>query len=236
MLSIACAKEQERFTTVVFNVSGVESGPLTKGLSEGVAAALAATAPSPVATLTAVSKTNPLRKYTITPGEALTMAIDSYTVTASGTGTNLGAITGGNLYSTPSWAVSEDVDVSSGSDTYSVSAYYTCVAFVIDKTTTERLSFANGANSVNPSGFGGTDEVSIIYASGTWTYSKPLYVHSYPIDTVNYEETVYKVSNQGDYEGMQRVRSGYWYNLTPGAVAVTSGTIGINFPTWGAGQ
>lgn len=230
ILLTACTKEQTPLATVTFHLAGVESGEMTKVSSEGVASALSATAPSGPFTLTAVSRTNPLRTYTITTGVPVTMAVDSYSVSGSGRGHEIASITGGTLYDSPLWSASSDVEVGSDGGSLSVSASYSCIALIIDKSVTRELAVMNGSEEAvyTP---GGTSEVGVVYAAGNWYYSKPLRVIARPVDTVSREETRYELVF-GDYDGMVNVRYGRWYSFTPGEVATASGSLGVEFAGW----
>lgn len=233
ILSIACTKEPQ-YATVTFGLSGVESGSLTKVSSDAVSAALDATAPSGPFALRLVSKSNPLRVYNITTGTPATIAVDSYTVTGSGLGEELAEITGGKLYASPKWSVSCDVDVTSGG-AINVSASFPCVALVIDKSVTDHLEIANGPNMVRNFAVGGTDAVGVVYIVGSWIYNKPLYLYSYPVDTVNKEVVCYVLVN-GDFDGMVNVQNGRWYNFAPGDIETVSGSFGVTFNGFVAGQ
>ena len=231
---VACSREPQ-LVSVTFDVATVQSGEMTKVATTAVSDALAATAPTGPFTLNAVSTTNSLRTYKITTGETNTMAVDTYTDTGSGSGSEIANVTSGKLYSSPKWSVNKQVAITSDGGAVSVSASYPCVAFIIDKAVTSKLIFNNGADDVENYTYGGTSEVGVVYADGTWGYSNPLRVRVKPVDTVNQEETLFKCAH-GDYDGMLNVRNGYWYNLVPGAVETASGAFGLTFSGWEAGQ
>lgn len=234
-LSVACAKEQPELVTVTFDMGGVQSGTITKVSSDAVSSAFAATAPVGPFTLTATSKTNSLRTYTITTGQSLTMAVDEYTVTGSGIGSEIAEVTGGALYSSPKWSVNESVTVGSDGGAFTLNASYPCVAFVIDKAVTSKLVFYDGPNKVESYSHGGTESVGVVYAVGNWPHNSPLYIEVRPVDTVNYETVEYHLTSR-EYEDTYYVRNGHWYNFAPGAIATASGTFGVAFPGWEAGE
>lgn len=219
----------------MFGLSGVESGVMTKVSADAVSEALEATSPVGPFTLRAVSKSNPLRAYDITTGVPVTMAVDAYTVTGSGAGAEIATITGGKLYATPKWSVDTEVTVSADGGSLPVEARYSCIAVVMDRSLVASVRFKNGADDVDSYPVGGTDVVGVVYASGNWTYSKPLYLYVNPSDVMNYETKLYRLVN-GSYEGMLNVQNGRWYSLSPGAVETTSGTMGLTFGGWMPGE
>lgn len=233
-LSVACAKEPE-FETVTFEMGRVQSGSLTKVSTDAVSSALAATAPVGPFTLTATSKTNSKRIYTITTGQSVTMAVDDYTITGSGAGEEITPVTEGYIYKSPKWSVNKDVSVSSSGQSFTLNASYPCVAFVIDKSVTARLIFHNGNSLVSDYSYGGTDAVGVVYASGYWTHATQLWMAVRPVDEMNYETTEYNITSR-EYDDTYCVQNGHWYNFLPGSLELTSGTFGVTFPGWEAGQ
>lgn len=233
-LILSCSKG-ETLVSVRFDV-GVESGPITRAMPDGLPDALSATNPSGPFSLTAQSTDNDLRSYSITSGVSLAMATGGYSVTGNGNGVLISKISSGNLYSSPSWSVSQDVTVTESSTEFSVAAQYTCPAFVFDLSEVDYVEFANGADIVTVTSFPGTDAYGVVYPKPDqyWLPSKPLWVYVYPKDKVNGETVIYKVitpSANADAD-LTQVRNGYWYLLSPGKVDVVSGSLGVTFPEW----
>ncbi len=238
VLILSCAKG-ETLVSVRFDV-GVESGPITRAMPDGLSEALSATAPSGPYSLTAQSTENSLRSYSVTTGVDVTMAVGPYDVTGKWSGSAISKITGGYLYPSPSWSVSEGVTVTESSTEFSVAAQYTCPAFVFDLSEVDYVEFANGADIVTVTSFPGTDAYGVVYPKPDqyWIASKPLWVYVYPKDKVNGETVIYKVitpSANADAE-LTQVRNGYWYLLSPGKVDVVSGSLGVSFPEWMEGE
>lgn len=233
-LSVACSREPQ-LVRVTFDVRGVESGPITKVSADAVSSAVSATSPAGPVTLTATSKTNSRRVYTITSGQTVTMAVDSYAITGEGHGTELVSFGGTKVYSSPKWSIEEDVNVTSSGGTVSVSASYPCVALVIDKAAISSLAFIDGFNTYDSYTAGGTESVGVVYASGYWTHATPLEIEVRPLDTVNYEATRYSLTSR-EYDDTYYVLNGRWYNFAPGAVETSSGTIGVEFPGFTQGN
>ena len=238
VFSPSCTK-RENFASVRFSV-GVPSGEITRAMPDGLSEALSATAPSGPYSLTAQSTENSLRSYSVTTGVDVTMAVGPYDVTGKGSGTAISKITGGYLYPSPSWSVSDGVTVTESSTEFSVAAHYTCPAFVFDLSEVDYVEFANGADVVTVTSFPGTEAYGVVYPKPDqyWLPSKPLWVYVYPKDKVNGETVIYKVitpSSGADAE-LTQVRNGYWYLLSPGKVDVVSGAIGVSFPEWMEGE
>lgn len=236
----SCSKPVDEFVSVRFDL-GVESGPITRVMPDGLSDAFAATQPSGPFSLKAQSTDNDLRYYSVTTGVALTMAVGGYAVTGSGVGSSISEITNGTLYSSPTWSVSSEVTVTQNATDFSLSASYTCPAFVFDLSEVDYVEFANGANIVKVISFPGTDEFGVVYpknGSTSWIANKPLWLYVYPVDKVNGETALYKIispssSASGEFT---QVRPGYWYKFSPGKVDVVSGSLGIGFNEWMEGN
>lgn len=237
-LALSCSNPCD-FVSVCFNV-GVESGPITRAMPDGLSDALSETSPTGPFSLTAQSTENSLRSYSVTSGVPETIAVGRYSLTGKGVGGFISKITGGNLYSSPTWSVSEDVTVTESSTEFSLTALYTCPAFVFDLSEVDYVEFSNGADIFTLTSFPGTDEYGVVYPKPDqyWLPSKPLWVYVYPKDKVNGETSLYKVitpSSGADAE-LTQVRNGYWYKFSPGKVDVVSGSIGVSFPEWLDGE
>lgn len=233
-LILSCSKG-ETLVSVRFDL-GVESGPITRAMPDGLTDALSATAPAGPFSLSAQSNENSLRSYAVTTGIQIQMAVGGYTLSGKGTGGLLSKISSGNLYSSPSWSVSEDVTVTESSTEFSLSASYTCPAFVFDLSEVDYVEFSNGADIYALTSFPGTDSFGVVYPKPDqfWIASKPLWMYVYPKDKVNCETALYKIitpSANADAE-LTQVRNGYWYKFSPGKVDVVSGSMGITFSQW----
>lgn len=235
----SCAKPEE-LVSVRFNL-GVESGPITRAMPDGLSDALDATLPSGPFSLKAQSTDNDLRSYSVTTGVPITMAVGGYSVTGSGVGSSISEITNGTLYSSPTWSLSSEVTVTQNTTDFSLSASYTCPAFVFDLSEVDYVEFANGANIVKITSFPGTEDFGVVYpknGSTSWISSKSLWLYVYPVDKVNGETALYKIispssSASGDFT---QVRNGYWYKFSPGKVDVVSGSINMGFNEWQEGN
>lgn len=230
----SCSKHEE-MVSVRFDI-GVSSGPITRAMPDGLSEALSATAPSGPFSLSAKSTDNDLRSYSVTTGVPLTMAVGGYAVTGSGVGGFISKVTGGNIYSSPSWAVSKSVTVTESSTEFSLDASYSCPALVFDLSEVDYVEFSNGADIFTLTSFPGTEGFGVVYPKPetSWISSKPLWVYVYPKDKVNGETALYKVispTTNASAELLQ-VRNGYWYKLSPGKVEVVSGSLGLTFPEW----
>jgi len=234
ILSIACTKEPQ-YATVTFDVEYVQSGAITKVSSGAVSEALAASMPTGPFQLHLVSKTNPLRSYDITTGSSVTIAVDDYTVTGSGVGSEVFSSSSTKVYSSPKWSVSQDIEVDAGGGSVNLTASYPCVALVVDKSVTASIEFFSGSGFVSPSAMGGTESVGVVYAVGYWTFSTPLRIRVYPVDYQANDIVDYNLTSNA-YDGTYRVLNGHWYNFVPGDLEPSSGSFGINFSGWEAGQ
>jgi len=234
ILSIACAKEPQ-YATVTFDVGYVQSGTITKVSSGAVSEALAASMPTGPFQLHLVSKTNPLRSYDITTGSSVTIAVDDYTVTGSGVGSEVFSSSSTKVYSSPKWSVSQDIEVDAGGGSVNVTASYPCVALIIDKSVTSSIEFFSNSGYVSPSAIGGIESVGVVFAVGYWTHATPLRIRVYPADNQNHEIVEYMLTSVV-YDDTYRVLNGHWYNFVPGDIEPASGNFGINFSGWEAGE
>ena len=139
------------------------------------------------------------------------------------------------VYSSPKWSVSQDVDVDAGGGSINLSASYPCVALIVDKSVTASIEFFSGSTFSAPSSLGGTPSVGVVYAVGYWTYATPLRIRVYPVDYQANDIVDYNITSNA-YDGTYRVLNGHWYNFVPGDVEPSSGSFGINFSGWEAGE
>lgn len=241
-LSLAsCTKPSERTATVRFRV-GVESGviPSIRSFSSSLSDAFASSAPSGPFKLEAVSSDNPIRSYSVTTGEAVTMAVGPYTVTGSGKGNEVAPVRNGVVTDSPAWSLSASVDVSDAVGEYSLPASYRSIALAFDLSEVSKVVFHNGSQDTEVKSFPGNGEVGVLYASNTpgmmWMPAVPLSVTVYPVDSALGEPVLYNLIGVNLPEDGIFVEYGKWYRLSPGRVSVVSGTMGVGFPEWEAGQ
>ena len=225
VLALSACSKGEEYVTVRFDL-GVESGPITRTMPDGLSDALEATQPSGPFSLKAQSTDNDLR---------------SYSVTGSGVGGSISEITNGTLYSSPSWSLSSEVTVTQNSTDFSLSASYTCPAFVFDLSEVDYVEFANSANIVKITSFPGTEDFGVVYpknGSTSWISSKSLWLYVYPVDKVNGETALYKIISPSSSASSEftQVRNGYWYKFSPGKVDVVSGSLNMGFNEWQEGN
>lgn len=240
LVALACTKGLEPAeVSVSFRVDGVVNGGMpTKGDAE-VAEVLSGIAPAYAPTLTIQSKTNPKRVYTARPGDVLTLAVDSYHVTGEGGGGGQKSIFGGKIYTSPLYAIDQDVVVGEDGGEYVLNGFYTCFAVVYDCADVASLGFSDVTNSgyVGPDVWVGDEQYHVSFvvrSGGSWTASQPLKVSVVPVDDVNYEETEYRISyGPGAQVG---VSNGRWYLFSPSGVDVASGDIDVNLPGWEKGE
>lgn len=232
---LSCTWGLERTVPVRFSVSGVESGAMTKTLAEDVLVALSASAPTIAPYITLTSTTNPARVYEVRTGQTYTIAVDTYSVSGTGGGSDYaGVYLNGKVYPQSRYVVSDTVTITEGEDSYSLSASYNCFALVFDKTSVSELQVLDGGGKsyLTPSFLGGDENYGVLFFVGNWTPGQPLRVKAVPVDSVNYEERIYTVAYGG---GNVNVENGYWYLLSPSAIDVTSGGFGVTLPAWGQG-
>ncbi len=240
VLALACAKTAPQGEkTVVFTLSGVQSGSLTKVSLDGVSAALSASAPTAYPELTIQSKTKPSRVYHATVGEPVSVAYDSYTVSGTYAPDSQGRIFYSNVFSTPSFELSGDITVTEADETYPLSVSYTCFALVCDFESTASIEISSTKTVLSDctDKFVRYGNIGLIYldASNTYTSASPLKVRVTPIDDANYEVSEYSMTASGT-GASSRCETGKWYCFSPSAVETVSGGFDIDLPEFTQGN
>lgn len=219
---------------VVFHVGGVPSGSIPTKAYEGVNSALSASFPSDVPTIKLTSKTSPARTYSVAAGVPSTVALDSYKVGGTVSPGKSSPILYGRVYEQSPYLIDDEVTVTDGVDSYTLSARFHCFALVYDKSVVESIQIQDTANGyLSPTFCGGDDSYGAYFIVGTWT-STPLRVIVTPVDKVNYEAVEYSIYTQPGKN--LSVEPGKWYLLSPTEVVVTSGTFSIASPVWESGM
>lgn len=235
LLVVSCAKEpaQPIEVPITIQVGSITSGPLTKS----VAALIDATAPSGQVSLRLQSKTNPNRRYTVTPGTTVSVAIDTYTVTGEYVPQAVFSCWRGAFYKEPRYSVSETLSVTADRDTYTIPAAFSSFALIWDKGAVSRYYIWNASGTPEePTGWVEDDGLAILYGTCTsgWSRDYPLTILAEPADDVNYEPTTFSLVT-ASATGCVLVENGKWYQLNPGAVATSSGSLGVTLPDWTEG-
>ena len=221
--------------TIVLRLAGVVTGDIsTKTDPSGVFAATAPQMPQ----LTLQSKTNPARRYTVTPGLSATVAVDSYAVSGSYLPTEEGQVQGGKVYSRPPFSVAGEINVTEEVSEYEVAAAYDCFALVLDESICEKYRIRGYSGAmIDLSWLFGSGSVKVAYMKGKWDFPA-LEVVAVPVDAANFESATYRIVNDADYagEGLLLARNGKWYALDPSQVQTTDGSIGVGLPEWEKGN
>jgi len=234
-LALSCAPEA-RLTgekTVNFTVSGVQSGPLTKAVSD----ALEATAPPATgAELVIQSKTVDARTYTGTVGTPVTLAYDSYEVYGTYTPESFGTVFYSTAYKVPCYSLSGDITVTEADETYPLTAAYECFAVVVDYTKVSKVEVSTRADILSEyTGFVRSGDYGIIYLkTANYTASAPFRVRVTPLDASTHEPAEYALSKSGA-GGTIKLEGGRWYLFNPTAVETTSGDFSVSFPGFDEG-
>lgn len=226
---VACTKITEQTITVC--ISGIETGSMTKVDPFSV---FAATAPTSIPELTLQSNSISARRYTVSNGEAVSVPLDTYTVTGEYSPNQTGAIQGGKVFLTPPYSVNASITVTEGKDSYTVPAAYTCFALVLDAATTEKYRTRNPSGSYIDLNWMAGDAVKVAYIQGQWEFPA-LPVIVVPKDIANYETTTFGLVTNKDYSGVF-VEYGKWYCFGPKGVTTSGGNIGVEIPEWICGN
>jgi len=207
---IGCRQENRELVTVKF-VTGVESGSMTKGATD----VLTETAPSDPVTLRIRGGDVDVNAQS---GSNVQLLTGTYQVTGryNPYGWNIEI---GRLHMTPTYVVSDEVDVRVGTMNYQVEAEYDCWALIID---TQEV-FSVFGNNDEMEGFVGGGRYKVLYLEGCldeWTLT------IIPQDMELYDMTEFQMGAQ---------ENGKWYMYHPGN-AVTVGNFGIGLPEWMEGE
>ena len=220
--------------TITISLSGVQTGDMTKALDP--TALLGSTAPVGGVTLSLVSTTNALRRYTATPGQALTVPLDTYDVTGSYLPSSSGNIfSKGKVYARPPYSASGRITVTEDTDAYSVAATYDCFALVIDYSECEKYGILGaGGSMIDFTWFTDSEGMGLAYIVGDWN-AAPLRIDAVPQDKANYEQVRYELVTDPSYQGVL-VENGKWYAFGPNGVQTGGADIGIDLPGWERGN
>lgn len=239
LLGFFCGCSKERVSgsrEVVINIGGVSSGSMTKTDTDNVAALLRATAPTSVPTLSLKSTTNTARSYEVTPGKAINLPYDTYTVTGRHVPAKKGDTFRGVVYNEPRYSVSATIEVVPDKGEYEVSAMYECFAVVIDWATTKKYTLVGkDTNVADFTLFVGSGDLGVayIFVNSEWGEIANR-VTAYPTDEAEHEATEYRLVTNRNYEGYF-MEYGKWYCFAPAAVETESGSLSVKLPEWEAG-
>lgn len=242
LLLSSCAKQEDiiselKEATVTFTIGNVQSGNITKGPQD----ILSATQPTGPFTIKLASTTNSDRKYTITAGEATAIILDTYTVTCKYTPSVKATGIGAKLFLEPSFYINTEINITEETSVISLQAEYTCIALIQDKTSTSKYTYSNEpGNQADLAVQTSLDDYAVTYilCESQWTASYGFSIVSVPVDEVNFTPTKYQfiTDTQTVSDGQVYVEKGKWYIFHPDAAETSSGTIGIDFPEWIAGN
>jgi len=228
--------QKEITRTIVVRLAGVVTGEMaTKTDPSGV---FNATAPAQMPTLTLQSKTVPSRSYQVTPGQNVTVAVDSYAVSGKYLPMEEGQVQNGKIYSRPPFSVAGEITVTEEVAEYEVAAAYDCFAIVLDTSVCEKYRIRGyGGSMVDMTWIFGTGAIKVAYMVGQWDFPA-LDLIAVPADPANYENAAYAIINDPAYagEGKLLARNGKWYAFDPSAVQTTDGAIGVGLPEWENGN
>lgn len=234
LLAVSCA-EAERTATIRLSL-GVESGPMTKVSSDGVALLLSETENPFPFFVTLTSKRNPLRSYSVRVGGEVTVAVDEYEVRGEQGGGDriFNAYGGGRMYVYPTFYVSQDISVTEDGGEFPLDVVYNCFALVIDRSICSSYSMKSQTGSMEEiGGMYGDDGVGIAYCQpGSWS-NAPIPLVANPANAATHESKSFDLYTSGE-KGVV-VECGKWYCFSPGALVPASGTFGLSAPAWAMG-
>lgn len=172
------------------------------------------------------------RTITTATGEATNIPSDTYSVTGTFIGTQIGrniTANGASIQSEPAFHVQKSLIITDDETEYTLSASYDCFALVCDMTLVESVSFTNGwseENTITPTVL---NDTGIFYAYGDYD-SNYLHITIVPKDTDVYRVTEYTIctSNRQD---LQRAEKGKWYLVSPCMAGIQPKLVGYDLPT-----
>lgn len=237
---MGCSKETQapavKMQDITLGLGNIQTGDLS---TKGIPALISASVPSGDITIKLVSTTNANRTYSIKAGQAASVAIDTYTATATYRPTAIYDCWKGYFYAEPCLSVNTSLTIEEGKETYTLPASYDCFALVWDKAMTASYSVwsASGAPEVPSINWVEEEGLALVYVrcKSAWTASSGLIIYANPADDVNYEMTTYNLVTTSAADCVL-VENGKWYTFNPGAVATSSGSLSLTFPEWTAGN
>lgn len=229
--------DQEKTSDVVFTLSGVSSGEMTKA---EVADLILSTIPAGPFTLSVVSTTDATRSYSVKTGEQVALAYDTYTVRCSYVPQVKDYCWHGNIYQAPRFEINTTIEVKEGTSEVIIQAAFDCWALVIDYAQVKKYLIADkNGNYVDLTAMlpdaEGEHGICYISCASTWTTSSPLILAAVPKDEENYETKFFSIVSSPNYEGVPVV-NGKWFSFSPVAVGKSSGSVDITFPSWPNGN
>ena len=225
LLLAACA-ELPTDVTVRFDIGGVQSGPMTKS---AVGDAIAATQQYGTPTITLQSKTVASRRVTVTAGQDASVPIDTYTATVDYRPTELMTCIVGPVYATPSYAVDEEVKVIADKDRYTLTARFTCAAFVMNHADVSayKVDDRTGWKTLGFDAASGYEVRYVKLTNPVESMAKTT-LRATAVDADAREDAEYEIAWLG-YTGEVTLEAGNWYLFPSRAVDMTSGTFGLSF-------
>lgn len=228
----SCAKEYitaPESASVTFNVGNITTGTMTKGVPE----LLSATAPSGPFSIKLTSTTNASRTYTITTGVATNIILDTYAVLCKYYPSKCTEFFRSKVYLEPCFEIRTEVTITEETTSVNLTASYTCFALAINTETTDKYSIYALGTETELTDIA-TNGIVYVYVTSAWNSSGSASLYSYPIDTANYETTIYPLCTQATADHVL-VENGKWYVFNPNAADAVSGTLGVSFPEWTEG-
>lgn len=218
VLVSGCSRvERDTLTqTVIFNLGGIERGDMTRATVPEFLGSLKNVS---YPTLTVESVSDPTFYTYAEVGEAITLPIGQYQVTASYEISNIGVVGGHTVVERPIYKIDETVSVVAGQSTISLTGIYQCWALVINyNTTSQYRTDGKLFNFVKSS----DNEWGVLFISTT-AKGNPWTLIAYPQDDVAYEEATYSISDN---------LAGYWYIYNPTEKTEETGAFSITLPEW----
>lgn len=242
-LLVGCEVMDEKEVDVVLRVGSVRSGEIGVKAADGeIGAAVAAVVPSGAAGLTLQSLDVSSRRYYVSSGQEVRVAVGRYRVSGSyEKEQRVGTLRNNAVVDEPIYVVPEqEIVVEEGVSEYVVNAQWACWALVLDRDLVSGYKQREDRlDNWREIAFGSGDlEVLFVGSGVTWDEIATLYLRSEPADAENYEAKEYRLVNGDNNQGAgaTRVRDGYWYVMGPTAVTFQSGAIGVVYPEWRKGE
>lgn len=230
---VSCTKQDANpspeYVTITLSLDAGDSGRFpTKGISEEIAATL----PEQM-TITLTNKASG-EAFECTTGMACRIPVGTYTAFGRTAPEVRQEIYGTTHYTSaaPLVVVEQDLDVTEGKTSYSVTAEYRCFALVANRSDVAGWQVkSNGEWTALEKST--TSEIWWTFVVGDYDAEHPLRTMVILPDNSGLDYTFYTSNLQ---EGGLLAEWGKWYLLRPGSSTMQTGSLGLVLPEWTAGN
>ncbi len=232
LAAAACTKATPAPTasaTLTLSLPNIEHGTFTKGAADDLPAIINATLPTSLQCY--LTNTGTGQAYKVQTGEAVTLPLGSYRVTASHapTGDDVG---NWEFTTSPRITIGETFEVAAGVTSYTLTPSFGSTAIAVR--TDEVTSLVYKTGSTNTAAINRTTEADgYLLTFVRWKTGDELTLAITPQDALNYTPSEFTFTTAsptpaGKYAGT----GGVWYLLHPAAVPTEQGSFTLGWPAW----